>query len=300
MLALALSLRILLALSYLATGLIGLFAITHVRDRRERRIRGAREALHGIEAVRTTLGYVGSPTTPPYRGVGRPLERHEPLRAPLSGRPCLAYRIAIGVPRRDGFISLEYDLQESKSIPFRLDDPRLLAEGLHVALTSDFRLSPGGTPARVWTTSELRPQIPPARRQGLLRRLDRGALQPRREHYYEWIVPLDETIELITTRPKPLTASYCATGELELQSAYIHVGSRDDAASVERLRRIEAAAVRDLRAWRRRAWLNPAIVATIVAYVFLSFWAFRAPPPRRGEPRRGPTQEVPAPSPRAR
>lgn len=205
-----------------------------------------------------------------FRGTATPTRPDAILTAPLSGRPCLAYRIELGYPEGDQLISTNIHLTAEESVPFLLDGR------IHIhILRGSFRF----TPADIRYRREYRPdQVSPAQAAQIVppySLIERHGRRGRtRGRLYEWIVPIDAPCEIVGETESE-TLSYRGAGDVELFDARIHVGPReDDAVTLDRLRRARVTALAVIHKTHRSRRLAYWIGLAGVAYSLWVYWGF--------------------------
>lgn len=189
------------------------------------------------------------------------------LRAPISGRECIAYRIEFGYAEGAHTIATDPWYSERKAIPF------LLNGGLHIGLRDDrFRFSPTDTTHRYeYQPNQFHPSLRD-RFRSLFNAATRSKTSWYQGRFYEWILPPNARCEIsgeVTSEP----LDYRHAGNLEIRDARIHVGSSEGQSSMkDELSRIQAATRARLRRIRLSRCLDYAISFSLMAYGGWIFW----------------------------
>ena len=201
-----------------------------------------------------------------YRGTISSSVSGAPLRALLSGRPCLGYSIEFGFPENED-LTLFVDHSECEHMSFLIDGRT------RISLADPFfRFSPASIANRL----EFRPdQISPSFREKHV-----ALFAPTREdmknwtrgRFYEWIIPPGAQCEL-AGRAEPEPLHYRSAGDVRLHDTRILVGPRnDDRAAAERLRRARATAQQEIQRIRRKYWYVAMIGSLPILYSLWLFW----------------------------
>jgi hypothetical protein len=238
--------------------------------------RAALEAIDVIDEITPAFGFGSETPAKWFSGKATPLEGAAVLRAPLSRRLCLAYYVELGFPVGPDFVSFDFRRKEHDSVPFRLDGKERVSLGLGV------NFSPTSAHCMTFRLDDIPPQpetsgICEPRLRDIRQRSRKAWGQAR---LYEWIIPLDEHVEIVPVRSLPGHRTLPPTNdayrpaEVEISFAWIHVGPRnDDAATLERLRSSRIAAGHEARKWGRRHWPVIPLMLLVQAYGGWIFWA---------------------------
>ncbi|MCX4246502.1 hypothetical protein [Paraliomyxa miuraensis] len=253
-----------IALAALARGLI---ALEMCRSRSN----SATVASRDIDSILEMMGLSAGAKSKTLRGAGTPAESAQALRAPLSGRPCLGFLVELGHGGEPDSALIHTTCEASESIPFQLDGKQTVTfttGGFRMVLASEqrstFRLDevPAAAPDS-WLFICLE----------FVAKRGKKAWNVARLH--EWIIPVGEAIEVIPDPRQVDRVGVVADGyrahDVDLMLPWIYVGARNDAALVDRLRRLRIVAVNEFRHWRRRYW---SIIPALLVVEALAAWLF--------------------------
>ncbi|MCA9711009.1 MAG: hypothetical protein KDK70_34525 [Myxococcales bacterium] len=252
-------------------GLMPLFKLFEIQNYAERR---HEELTHFIEEIDRTissfgLGAARTHASEIFRGIATPAGGSTPLRAPLSGRPCLAYRVEFGYPGKNGLAVCKYDDREASFIGFVLDDHQT------VILDSRFRFVPSDHAHRLeYRPSEVESfleEVAPSMAYRLESEWRHGRTKGR---FYEWILPVGAPCELVGEASTE-SLDYRGAGDVELSNARILVGPREeDAVMLDRLRHLRIAALQEIQHDRRLCEHGLYITLLAIACSVWLFWVF--------------------------
>lgn len=186
------------------------------------------DLLAEMDELPTTFGVgAGRQSGEVCRGVVASARTDKLLVAPLSRRPCVAYRIAKGFAVSADLILVYNPSADSLSVPFSLDD------GTSVSLDGRFRFSVASVALR----AEFLPKnLPPeSLREFSYTRGGFGRTEKKLFRLYEWILPVGAECA-IAGKGIP-TRDYRSTSELHIKDAQILLTSPSDPGAIQRLER---------------------------------------------------------------